>query len=386
MLLPLKTDRPQRRTPYVNYGLIGLSVLAFIFTPGVRAALGTEPYRQAAQFFLWPGAETVWQFITYQFLHADWVHLTGNMVFLYVFGNAVEDRLGKVAYLFFYLAGGVVAGLGHVLTDTSPVLGASGSVAAVTGAYLALFPQSVVTILYVLVIIGTFEVSGMALILFRVAQDLLFYWMGIGRVAYMAHLAGYGFGFAVSMGLLLTGLLKREPYDLLSLIAHRRRKAEFSRMSKRGYKPWEGIEAQGGVTKADEPLSEAQQRVAAVRKQIGEAMGKGELSRAAVLYTDLLTIDEKQALAVDAQLDVANQLMSDQRHDAAARAYENFLSVYPTYHERAQVQLILGLLYVRYLDRPQRGRELLASAEPRLSGDERELAKRVMGEIDSEEG
>ncbi|QDU72762.1 rhomboid family intramembrane serine protease [Mucisphaera calidilacus] len=381
MLLPLKTDRPQRRTPVVNYTLIGLSVLAFLLTgTQLQQAVDTEPYRFVAQFFLWPESARLSQFITYQFLHADWLHLTGNMVFLYVFGNLVEDRLGKIAYLFFYLSGGVIAGLGHTLTDTAPVLGASGSVAAVTGAYLALFPQSTVTILYILVIIGTFEVSGMALILFRVAQDILFQLNGIGEVAYMAHIAGYFYGFVISMALLMTRLLKREPYDMLALIAQKRRRSEFRKLARSGYQPWE---AQKTETKdTQQPLSEQQQRAQTIRENIASAMSRGDLHQAALRYTDLLTVDEKQTLAIDAQLDVANQLMSDQRHDAAARAYENFLTAYNTYHDRAQVQLLLGLLYARYLSQPQRAKELLAAAEPRLKGDEQTLAQRTLKDLD----
>lgn len=380
MFLPLKTDRPQRATPVVNYTIIGLCVLVYLITPGIRQASSTEPWRQVAQFFLWPEAATLSQFITYQFLHADWLHLTGNMVFLYVFGNAVEDRLGKVAYLFFYLAGGVIAGVGHAMLETSPVLGASGSVAAVTGAYLALFPQSVITILYVLVIIGTFEVTGMSLILFRVVQDLIFQLYGIGNVAYMAHLAGYAYGFAVGMGLLLAGLLKREPYDMLALIERRRRRSDMKKLARQGFEPWEGRGGVSGKISSETPMSEQQQRVAAVRLRISEAMGRGALPEAATLYTDLLTIDPKQSLGSDAQLDIANQLMSDQRHDAAARAYEIFLATYPSYHDRGQVMLVLALLYTRYLDQPARGRELLESALPRLRGEDKALAERVLGE------
>src|SRR5690606_12485309 len=135
--------------------------------------------------------------------------------FLWVFGNAVEDRLGRVGYLCFYLAGGVIAGLGHALMEPSPVLGASGAVAAVTGAYLVLFPLTNVTIVYFFFIIGAFEVSSMVLIFFRVVTDLVFHFLGIGDVAYMAHLAGYGFGFVIALGLLLGRMLPREPYDLL---------------------------------------------------------------------------------------------------------------------------------------------------------------------------
>src|SRR5690606_30503901 len=101
-----------------------------------------------AGYYLNPRAPELHQFLSYQFLHASWLHLLGNMLFLYVFGNSVEDRLGRAAYLLFYLAGGVMAGVGHAWLEAAPVLGASGAVAGVTGAFLALFPLSNITVVY----------------------------------------------------------------------------------------------------------------------------------------------------------------------------------------------------------------------------------------------
>ena len=86
----------------------------------------------------------VWQLLTYQFLHDPhgiW-HIAFNMLFLWVFGSAVEDRLGRVGFLGFYLIGGAVAALAHMAITKAPVIGASGSIAGVTGAFLALFPRS----------------------------------------------------------------------------------------------------------------------------------------------------------------------------------------------------------------------------------------------------
>src|SRR5690606_9644203 len=103
-------------------------------------------------------------------------HLFFNMLFLWVFGNEVEERLGKVGYLAFYLAGGVLAGLAHALpADAGPILGASGAVAGVTGAYLALFPMTDITI--ILFFFGAFEVRSIALILFKIAQDAVFHFL-----------------------------------------------------------------------------------------------------------------------------------------------------------------------------------------------------------------
>ena len=87
----------------------------------------------------------IWQFVTYMFMHAGFLHLAGNMLYLWIFGDNVEDALGRVKYLVFYLVGGVVAALAHVLFNPNsqiPTVGASGAIGAVLGAYLILFPQS----------------------------------------------------------------------------------------------------------------------------------------------------------------------------------------------------------------------------------------------------
>lgn len=197
MLIPLRSDRRLTSKPWVNTSLIAINIIVFLFTQRQVEAFSqfavqydlTElrQYLQVVNFYLWPDAAliNVWQFITYQFLHADLIHLGGNMIFLWVFGNSVEDRFGKVGYLAFYLAGGVLAGLAHVLTSTAPVLGASGSVAAVSGAFLALFPLSNIT-LALFGIFATFEVSGMVLILFYIAADVMMNLSGAMSVAYGA--------------------------------------------------------------------------------------------------------------------------------------------------------------------------------------------------------
>ena len=377
MFIPIRTDRQLRNTPWLNGILIAINLAIFWLSQqgGFRAA--TDPY------MLDPTTPELIQFISYQFLHADWMHVIFNMLFLYVFGNSVEDRLGKVGYLGFYLCGGVVAGVGHALVKQTPVLGASGSVAAVTGAYLALFPLSNVTIFYWIVfLVGTFEISGMLLILFRVGQDLVFEVMNIGGVAYIAHLAGYLFGFSVGLGLLKARLLKREPFDMLSLLEQRRRRAQFRSMSREGSKPWTS-----GPTREPSPadgVEQAESHIVAIRlrEQIANALGRQASDEAAGLYEKLLEQDSTQVLSQENQLDLANHLMQQGRYDVAARAYELFLKAYGSYAQHEQVELILGLLYARYLDQPERARALLAGARPRLNApEERKLADQILEEL-----
>ncbi len=397
ILFPTGTDRRLKKTPWVNYTLIAMNVVIFILTANqvmlaneyfyaLDAAVQTGaviPNRpDILNYYLLPGDGSVIQYFSYQFLHSGWMHLIMNMVFLYVFGNGVEDRLGKLGYIFFYLAGGIVAGLGHGAVNSNPVLGASGSVAAVTGAYLALFPLSNVTIVYWLIVPGRFEVSSMILILFQVAQDMLFQVSGIGNTAYLAHLAGYFCGFTFGITLLLTRILPREPYDMLSLIEHRRRRAQFNKLSRRGYRPWEHNKPGdpsgkgGGVA-----VTEDEKRIMQARSAISAAIADHDLPKAARLYVDLIDKEPEQVMTLQHQLDIANQLMSDGRYDASARAYTLFLGAYKSYADRQQVQLILGLIFARYLDQRQRAKELLKEAVPRLQGEELTLAKQVLAEI-----
>ncbi len=410
LFFPLRTDRRLKATPWVNYALIAINVVIFILTmnqiqqaslisnqivqlqssnhPAAAAQIADLLARLDAipviHYYLQPRDTQLYQFLSYQFLHADIWHLLGNMIFLFVFGNSVEDRLGKVAYIFFYLAAGVVAGLGHSLIESSPILGASGSIAGVTGAYLALFPLSVVTIFYWFFFIGSFEVSSMLLILFRVGQDALFQLWGVGGVAYLAHLAGYAFGFVLGMGMLLSRLLPREPYDMLSLIEHRRRRSQFKQLTRRGrFQPWESG-AKAGETDAatdGQAFSPEEQQVMDLRAQVSAGMARHDLHAAAKAYQSLIELDPQQVMQLQQQLDLANHYMAEGRYDIASHAYERFLEAYRAYPDRQNVQLILGLIYARYLDQPDRAAELLTAALPRLDGDDKQLAEQVLGEV-----
>ena len=395
---PIGTDRPLRSTPWVNYALIAVNLLVFVYMIGLGAA-GTMKFQ--TDWMLFPsGPHSVqgpelWQYITYQFLHAGFTHIVSNMTFLYAFGNVVEDRLGKVGYLFFYLACGVVAGLVHGLTSDAPVLGASGAVAGVSGAFLVLFPRTYVTIFaWIFLYIDTFEVTGMTLIVFFIALDVIMQFLGSPmQVAYSAHLAGYAIGFTVAVGLLATRLLERERYDLLALLEHRRKRAVFRNMTKKGYEPWDAASSPDGVPakRGDKPKppSKEEAEVMRLRHEIAEALrgpggddGNAGQVAAASLYLDLLEIDPEQVMSQQAQLDLSNQLMSDSRYDSAAQAYELFLSTYRTYPQRAKIELILGLIYARYLNRGDRAAELLESALPRLDDDaDRTLTREVLAEL-----
>src|SRR3954465_40096 len=188
-MIPLRTDSRLRATPWMNWGIIAFNIAFFMFQhvfPHSSRAMVLNP--------LDPALPT---FITYSLLHENLMHLASNMLFLYIFGNNVNDKMGHLGYLGFYLAGAVFAGVGYAATSSQPVLGASGAVSAVTGAYLVLFPRANVTLLYFFFYVGMIEIPSMYVIGFFFAQDLVLNFSGARGVAHMAHLSGTVFGFVV---------------------------------------------------------------------------------------------------------------------------------------------------------------------------------------------
>ncbi len=353
-MLPIRTSVICRRTPYVNYGLIVINALIFLMSYHHPDRMRNYLYQWAQPLVLDPSNSHLWQFVTYAFLHAGWMHIFGNMFFLYIFGAAVNDRLGNVGYLCFYLAGAVVSGIGHVmLSGGASCLGASGAVAAVTGAYLVLFPQSLVTVVYWFIFIGTIELPALYFIALKLILLDNIIATGTPNIAYEAHLAGYLFGFVAIMALLATRLLNSGNFDLWTMIqlANRRRK-------------WRGSMSKGNsdgknakwvkVKQAKKTPSQIkiETQVDQLKQDITERMSQRNLGQAANLYLELVKVDPSQVLPSRYLLDIANQLASVSQHNDAAMAYEQYLEFYKNSPNSEQVELMLGLLCSRYLNRP----------------------------------
>jgi membrane associated rhomboid family serine protease len=377
MLLPIRTSIKPRRTPYANYALIAVNVAIFLlsFFPHLEAFGGKAEYIRgwADQFVLdpRPGHLFLWQFVSYAFLHAGLMHIVGNMFFLYLFGNNVNDKLGHIGYLAFYLAGAVFSGIGHTLLSSSPVLGASGAVAAVTGAYLVLFPQTLITVIYWFFFIGTMELPAMYFIAFK-----LIIWDNIFEpsiappvaVAYGAHLAGYIFGIGSMVVLIATHILSGSNYDLWAMIKLWNRRRRYRDVVSSGYDPYTGrtkIKVKEVIKSAAEQQKEEQIRQ--LRSEISDRMLQRNLPAAAELFIELMEQDSEQILPSKQLLDIANQLAGDNKHAESARAYEQFLSHYSTYEYAEQVELMLGIVYARYLNQPGPAVKHLQIAEKKLT-------------------
>ena len=362
----------------MNWGLIAANILVYILTstssdPNSHGPLAFYHGRAVRELLaLDPQNPSLWQYFTYQFLHESWLHVLGNMLFLYIFGNNINDRMGNLGYLGFYLAGGVVAGIGYAALDPSPVIGASGAVAAVTGAYLVLLPRSNITLLFFFIYIGPLEISSLWFVLFTFAQDVigeirpeLLGGMASESVAHMAHITGTVFGAVLCLVLLGLRLLPRDQFDMLALLGRWNRRRQYRSMVSQGYNPFAYIPPQPVDVRPQE-LDPRTVRMLEIRAEISEAIAHHNLPHAAYLFLELKKLDPTQVLSRQAQLDVANQLASQQFFEQAAEAYEQFLTHYPNFEQIEQVELMLGVIYARYLHRYERARQLLLRALARL--------------------
>ena len=220
-----------RRTPRVNHWLIGLNGAFFLLlseplAQAFKAVGGSALLKLKNELVLYSAEPSFHQFITYQFLHADVWHLLSNMLFLWVFGDNVEGRLGRGRFLLFYLSCGVLAALTHCMmlpNDWAPVIGASGSIAGILGAYLFLFPKARVTLLAWVVIFVTFvEVPAwLLLITYFVLQipDVQGFlnFAGTQGIAWWAHVGGFLAGAS-----LLPLFLLRNPRPFTKQLARQR--------------------------------------------------------------------------------------------------------------------------------------------------------------------
>ena len=210
-MFPLYDDNPTRITPYFTYGLIGMNVLVFLHEINL-SNLRLEQFFQL--YAVIPQELTInWSrewttLFTSQFLHGGWWHLISNMVYLWVFGNNIEDRLGHFKYLLFYLTCGAIAALCQWfigMYSAVPSLGASGAISGVLGAYLIWFPQArITTLIFLGFFVTTVNIPALVIIGIFFVQNLISGFASLqaaanmsvetGGVAYWAHLGGFVVG------------------------------------------------------------------------------------------------------------------------------------------------------------------------------------------------
>ena len=225
-MFPLKDNIPTLRFPVVTVAFIVINVLAYFLWQKAGLSLSdpssteyvchlydyaeipyevTHPGEQiAAQGCPPPIAPTWLTVFTAMFMHGSLLHLGGNMLFLWIFGNNVEDSMGPLKFIAFYLLGGIAAGAGQLIIDpnsTVPNLGASGAIAGVLGGYLILFPGArVITVIFIIFFFTILELPALVILGFWFLQQVLFGYFDLsgpddgGGIAYWAHIGGFLWG------------------------------------------------------------------------------------------------------------------------------------------------------------------------------------------------
>ncbi|MFJ8198629.1 rhomboid family intramembrane serine protease [Streptomyces sp. NPDC096152] len=249
MVIPVHDLNPVRRTPWVTYALIAANVAVFLFMPGLAgsvagdsslsrlchlqaftdhfAAVPRELIHHQLPSLVPTGAVGVGahgpgcvlgppgydkspplSVFTAMFLHGGWLHLLGNMLFLYIFGNNIEDRMGHVRFFLFYVACGYAAGYGFAVLNAdsaTPLIGASGAIAGVLGAYLVLYPRVRVWVLVPFLIFLPLRLPAWLVLGFWFVLQALYSSgegvSGTGAVAYAAHVVGFLVGMLIALPL-----------------------------------------------------------------------------------------------------------------------------------------------------------------------------------------
>ena len=230
-MLPIRDNVPTRHHPIATWTLILINGVIFLFEltlnqPDLEAlfeVFGIVPARFTHPDWATAAGlpQSFWPFLTSMFLHGGWLHIIGNMWTLWIFGHSVEDRMGPVRFLIFYLVCGVGAGIVHCLTNadsTVPTVGASGAIAGVMGAYFFLFPYARVVVLVPIFFFPFFfEVPAVIYLGFWALSQLFSGTLSlasreaVGGVAWWAHVGGFLFGIVLQFFFVRRGTAYRLP-------------------------------------------------------------------------------------------------------------------------------------------------------------------------------
>ena len=216
-MIPLRDVIPSRTTPYITVTIIALNIVAWFYELSLNRDI-LPVFLQANGVV--PAYFNPWTLITSMFLHGSWMHVIGNMWYLWIFGDNVEDRVGHGRFIVFYLLCGIGAAIAQIAVDptsTLPTIGASGAIAGVMGGYFVLYPQSRVLTLLPWIFIQIVELPAIVLLGFWFLMQLFSAGAiavtasthGSGGVAFMAHVAGFLLGV---VGVFVFRKRQRDPW------------------------------------------------------------------------------------------------------------------------------------------------------------------------------
>jgi membrane associated rhomboid family serine protease len=209
VIIPYHVDVPMRSVPWMNRVIIGLTVVCYPLCTG-RQDLTDLGQQLQLDGQSWIG------YVGYVLVHGGIVHLLGNMLFLWVFGNAVCAKVGNLAYPFIYFGLGALAGLLSHLIDPEPTIGASGAINGIVGMYVVWYLLNAIScwyaywLFFIATDAGAFEISSFWIVLLWLAFDIWGAIEGTGDVAYFAHLAGFAAGFGLAILLLMLKWVEME--------------------------------------------------------------------------------------------------------------------------------------------------------------------------------
>jgi membrane associated rhomboid family serine protease len=224
-LIPIKDNIPTDRFPLVTVSLILANIVVYVLAASHGGSLISGPdghelikYGVSPYAITHPTGRTWGTVFTSMFMHASILHLAGNMLFLWIFGNNVEDSMGSLRFLLFYVVGGLAALALQTAVEpnsVAPTVGASGAIAAVLGGYIVLYPRArVLTLVLIVLFFTVIELPAMVMLGLWFAEQAVFGAVGLtdpagggGGVAYFAHIGGFAFGL-VAIRLLAT---RRKP-------------------------------------------------------------------------------------------------------------------------------------------------------------------------------
>jgi membrane associated rhomboid family serine protease len=337
MFLPIGDTPNPQETPYINYLLIGVNVAVFLLISlpltnsppdlkdpilfeylrvlGVKGMIPAQTVLDqvsAYDLFLFrygfrPAAPSLVTLFTSLFLHGGWLHLIGNMLFLWIFGDNVEQRLGRLAYLTTYLGTGVASTLffaAFVPDSAMPLVGASGAISGVLGCYFLWFPRNKVKVFVFLFpfIMNTFMIPARIVLGFFLLVDNLLPFLltkgGGSGVAHGAHIGGF-----------LAGMIVAFFVDRLPALWHRQR-------SRSAYR--------------DDPEVVVDEPDTAIGDQILRLLGQKDYPRAALLYESLKSRAERMGVGDETALAVAGSLLASGHYDRALSIYRRFTAERPT--------------------------------------------------------
>ena len=370
MFFPLGDENPTRTVPVMTWLLIAANVVVFV---AFNLQLGEEDLQRWT--FAW-GYDVEHPFgkqiVTSMFMHGGWPHILGNMWVLWIVGNNVEDKLGKIRYLLFYVAGGAAAALTYALIATRvpvsmevvrrlgershpPLVGASGAIAAIMGMYLVFFPEARIRVLILFYVV---PLRAKWFIGLSMLADLFIsvrsHQAAVGGVATMAHVGGGAFGVlsALVMKPLIGGGGEGDAWDVHTGFAKRERGRS---------EEWHAHTRPAPGRLAPEESDESS--LAEAERSISRLVREGRVREAIDLYPAYVSFAREQPLPDDVQIEIAHEFYRQWLPREAIPAYLRYLETHPRGDDVAEAKFRLGILFARGMGRSDEAARWLGEAQ-----------------------